>query len=496
MKKTILRSFGGVLAATALLASCSDVYTGGDVSASGASFTSSVIKETAAANATSATLSIVEPSSGISQAASDTIIAVQISSKTHVKESTLSEGIKFYTLKKESGKYYPVRSNELAAKTLKAVESEVSGSTVTTLAIFTLDTTSVKTEAIAVVYDATVLKTEEGYPLLNSDGNLTAGEETDSQIEYISVLKQSDGTATTSLSTSLNDEDFNPQLKSFVKLVSLTESSGSANADGSLTVTTNTGATTYTTIADGTTKYFSGLASKLNEVYRLELCAPGKSAYTKDGAFSFAYDSTNHQYKATSSPLPAGTKYRFVAEPVAITESDESVLLYGHATVWTAGNETNYDYGNKSGVSDYYAASPSYIISTSATTFPAIFTTSSITTAQKGLFTTTKVGDGKYKVVLRTLSGTQLEFGSVSEDGFIVTDANYTKIDDVTVTLKDEKTVSIQLNKSYYSGSVYIWVGEGTTIKTNPVNSAQTTFGIYKDVDYGDASGYVNIYSK
>lgn len=495
MKKSIFKPVVALAGAAVLLASCSDVYTGGDVSGASGSFTAGVTKESVAQEA--ATLAgqnfSVIGGNSIAKASSESVIALSILSSARLNKSTIDSAISFYSLKANTVNedYYPMHDATLS-KSLKTIEDGTQNEYVKTVVVYTVNTSAVTTNKIAVVCDATVLKDVNGYFALNTDTNLTAGEETDSVVKYITVDATADGSTTTALAN-VHEEAFNPTVLDAV--LDSDNFTPAQNTDGTITVTTGSA-------SDVIGGYFTSLASGLNSLYYVEYAEAGSTSYTKDSKFAFAYDETSHTYKATSSVLSAGRHWRLVTTTATVKESDVSSKLYGHPTVFYATTETEYgtESDGSAGIGSYFASEPSYIVSASATTFPDSFDYNTITSAQKGLLTVTSSGEGKYKVVLGKLSTTQLEFANASD--FIVIDeitdsdgeVSYSKVA-ASVTQKDEKTVFIQLDRPYYTGkgTLSVWVGNGTAVKENPVNAAQTTFGVYKAVEYGAASGYVKI---
>lgn len=468
------------------VASCSDVYTGGDVDSSSTSFTGSQTTETLARkSAESSEFKAVTEE--IEQAAGDSEITVAILTATKLNEESISQAVNFYPLTNndEDASYYPKRGAALSKSLKETVQTFDDGDSIT-YATFKVNTGAVTTREIAAVCDATALKGADGRLVLNCNGNLTVGEEGDSAIEYISVAKTADGSDTTELNYKFK-ESYAPEW-TFTEVLDSDSFSAPQNSDGSITVTT-------ASAEYDTDKYLDDLAGKLNSIYSLETKAPGAASFTQDGAFRFSYDSDTHTYTAKTGVLAPGTLYRLKVSPETATESAVSTSLFGHQSLFF--KTTEVEYGDEE-TAEFYQADTTFIVSSSTTEFTAgEVDYDEVTSAQNALLS--KSGsNGVYTVTLGSLGGDQLEFDNATD--FIVIDyvpstSNFVKVP-ATVTKLNSTTVSIQLEKPYYSGkgTLRVYVGSGTTLKSNPVNASQTHFGIYQNPAYGDASGYVRIY--
>lgn len=493
MKKySFLAAIGTLLV---LFAGCNNVYTGGDITAQTADFSEaeSIATGTISGTARATTFSLSTTTIDVASSASE--VKLELESYTKLDETSIASAFKFYTLEDNSTyKYYvPTRKTQLSSsvKNLITTTSTTSGSAfsknITTSVTFTVDTSSVETSAIAVLADATVLKDKKGNLVLNADNNETCGEDTDSYVKYIDVTYKAAGTTTTALNYIL-EENFRPDYP-----VSAISYAPTVSLQSNNTITVTTLEASYYDYSTGSLelKYATDLASTLATMYNLQISRPGDSTWA-DVSLSFVYDETSKKYVATTSEMTPGTRYRLVtkkpARSSALTESTNSTVFYGHTAYSSYATKAKTAYDNTNTVTQY-TTSPSYIIDT--TTFSAgKYSYNDITTAQKGLFTVTSAtsNTGLYTIAYNnsTLGG------FLSTVDFIVTDKNYTKLNS-TATLSDINTVTLQLANKYYSGDVYIWVGTGTTITSNSVNPTQTTFGIYKDVTYSDASGYIKI---
>ena len=151
--------------------------------------------------------------------------------------------------------------------------------------------------------------------------------------------------------------------------------------------------------------------------------------------------------------------------------------------------------------------SPDYIVNDRTTAFAAgDFASWDIQDAQKDFLTVTSKGNGKFIVTLDE----NYEFESWSD--FIVTDCyavynsnTYSYVAEqygtklpatVTQNADNKNQIIIQLKNKYFAKeNTLIWVGSGVSIRENLVNESQKKFGIYKDPNKKDASGYVNIWA-
>lgn len=478
-----------------LFAGCNNVFTGSNFTAQTADFSEAESFTTGTSSldpktALSATFTLSTKTIDIASYSSQ--VKLELKSYTQLDENSIAEAFKFYTLEDNSTfkKGAPIRTTQLSSSVKDVITSINSGvattKNVTTTVRFTVDTSSVETSAIALLADATVLKDKKGSLILNADKNDTCGEATDSSVEYINVISKADMTSTTPLNKSYYyKESFCPTYP--VDAITKTPSLSLEN-NAAIKVTTKEASYDDFSTGKAETRAATELASTLATIYSIQVIKPGNSTWT-DVSLSFAYDNKSNKYVATTSQMEVGTRYRLVtktpARSSALKEDKSSIICYGHEAYSSYDTSARTTYGTTETV-EVYSKSPSYIISTN-TFAEGEYNYTNITNVQKNLFTVSG-SNGLYFI---TYNNSILE-GKLSTIDFIVTDTNYTKLSSIA-TLDENNTVTLQLENKYYTGDVYILVGTGTTITQNLVNSTQKTFGIYKDVNYGDASGYIKI---
>lgn len=477
-----------------LFAGCNNVFTGSNFTAQTADFSEAESFTTGTSaqyptTARSATFTL--STSQIAIASYFSQVELELESYTQLDENSIANAFKFYTLEDNPTFKYgaPIRKTELLSSVKDVTTRINSGNTtsknVTTTVRFTVDTSSVKTSAIALLANATVLKDKKGSLILNADNNDTCGEATDSYVKYIDVTYKADGTETTRLNK-VYRESFCPTypVAAIIQTPRLSLENNAAikvTTYGTMHYDFSTGEAESRTATD--------LAPTLATIYSIQVIKPGNSTWT-DVSLSFAYDNKSDTYVATTSQMEVGTRYRLVtktpARSSALIESN-SEIVYGHKAYSSYKTNARTEYDDAPETVDVYSKSPSYIIST--TTFAeGKYYYNDITNVQKSLFNVYNSQNGLYSI---TYNDSTLG-GKLSSVDFIVTDTNGTKLGS-TATLSGENRVTLQLENKYYTGNVNIWVGTGTTITQNSVNDTQKTFGIYKDVNYGDASGYIKI---
>ncbi|MBP5751363.1 MAG: hypothetical protein J6W60_00695 [Treponema sp.] len=493
---------------TLVFAGCGNVWTGGKLTPTEYSFEGAENTATAAVGTSDSMHDVARyaklyiednefykgedntPLTSIPKAGVDTSVIITIKSFSKLDQQSVAGAFKFYTL--TANTYGAPRRSEAALSSSLIDFTSVTGSgnaeacNVTSVAEFKVNTSSVTTNAIAVLADATILKDMNGRPVLNANQNEVCGEASDSLVRYIGVTNKSDGSAATAL-TLAHGEDFSP------KLVYDAALNVSVFSNGNGTYTVKSGSASYMDYQSSPTlKYKTDLASNLSSLWKIQTREDGAGPWlTSD--LTFTYNSSTSTYESQDITLAPGTKYRLVknvpASENGLAESTQSVLLYGHEARQSYTRAyTEYE---DSEDATYFTAEPSYIITTSAFA-QGLYSAAAIETAQKSLLTVTPIGNKKFDVQLGTLSTTQLEYDAYSD--FILTDGNLNKIP-CTVRLKDSKTLSVEAENCFYTGAISLWVGRGTSIKTNPVTgNNQTKFGTFKDSDKGVASGYVKLY--
>ena len=504
MKKYIL----ALGAASLILAGCSDVYTGGDLSASSSGFSGA---EAEAASSQGTTTSGYETANyatfslngsdefyagsdasriaSIAQAADDTELTLVIKSYARLNESTVSEAVKFQEVaaNTRASACAPERKSSLSYTILDITGTTESGTSadrnVTTTVEFKVNTESVTKNTIALFIDAAALKDIRGKTVVNADQNEKCGEESDSLVRYITVAKTASGSSAAAVSFSYG-EDFSPELP-YKNALSVTVNTDS---NGKIYVRSGSSAWTDYTSGSASAKYKTDLASALNALYSLQTKAPG-SSYWVDSPLTFEYDDSGKYYETSKITSEPGTKHRLVkhvpSKASGLKDDSYASVQYGHGACQTyTDSYTEYD---TAFTSAYFANEPDYIVTKTAFAV-GNYDYTAIETAQASLLTVTEKGDGKYEITTGSL-GNRLKF-SAYED-FIATDGEYNLIP-CTVTLKNETTVIIGLKNRFYKGSLHLWAGKGVTVSGNSVND-ENHFGIWEDPEYGKASGYVKI---
>ncbi|MBR4629529.1 MAG: hypothetical protein IKO57_03665 [Treponema sp.] len=453
----------------------------------------------------------------IATASKDTQITVSIESYAKIDESSVLSAVDFYTLSDntENKYYYPVRGSALGKDLLHTTEpSSYYG---TTTFLFNVDTSSVTTDKIALVVDATKLKDRSGNAVLNTDDDDVAGEETDSYIDYITVSEKSDGTTETTALNNRFDEEFdNAYLSSSVSKSDLKDDDGNLTGKIRFTVSAPKKSVSFDEYGNRTWTYDDSLASSLASIYKLQTKAPNATAWS-DVALSFTYhsdsDSTGvnpvsaNTYTADTSALSYGTQWRLVRTNITSGSAPSDYAKYfGHAGYFFYCGSKEYT----EIVSFYDSASSSYkeiFTSTVYTASPvniyAFGTTEAATTdfdatddytddvaisAQNYLLNFSKTENGKWWISLN-----DGEFESASD--FIVTNANNARVDSIVNVVKggDNRIIGVEiaLKNKNVGGNYKVWVGNGTTLKSNPAYPTQKKFGVPADSSKGDVGGYV-----
>ena len=535
-KKSILRPLCGaaLVAAAALFAGCSDVYTGGDADSTTVSFAGAEAKYTDEITdgslEYSASVSVYRDE--IDQAATDSPVTLTFYAQTRLDEESIKAAVAFYTLTKNeisvgTGKIYayPTRTEQLPSSLLVYGEPSVSDSFVLGTARFSVDTSTVTNGLIAVVVDATKLKDKRGNFVRNGDENETAGEDSDSWIWYIRVSKDKNGdyiTPDKQLQLYGYYERFALQYTDWDDLEKLKVFSDLNYENGKLTLWINAPYNDY--ILDTKLHYREDLAATLKNIYSVQIKAAGETSWGAEQPLTFAYESDSKRYVTTTPQIPVGAKFRIVIKTItkdALPADTNAEKIYGHAAYasYKKNSYTDYyDFGYGVDYSDfpyYFTTEPSYIVhkATYSDKFAAgNYSYENITSAQRSFFDKwERIGKTKWLVSLEE----EIEYGSSNDDdkplyvyprfdkidGFKVvlnkdSGESYTELN-ATITKIDNRTVLIEL-PSYYNpskagGTIELWVGSGTTITGNTLHPTQKTFGSFVDVSKGVVSGYVKI---
>ncbi|MBO4405045.1 MAG: hypothetical protein J5780_06950, partial [Treponema sp.] len=440
----------------------------------------------------------------ITQAALDTEITLTVKSYTRLNRESVKEAVSFWIVSKSLYFEYgsPNRNMQLDCEMIDFTESVSSGNAstqnVTTTVEFKVNTMMVNLNTIAVFIDATKLKDVSGAFVVNGNLNERCGEETDSLVRYILVSEKygDSHTPTESLLYSYG-EDFAPKLdykKVFDCYV--------YEDDGKYSLIS--GSASYYMYSGNSSSAMEkmNVAPVLGKMYRLQTREEGKSEWN-DVALTFTYYPDDKVYKTQPVQFETGTKIRVIKTVPSMEEGVTEAMpsnTYGHIPHQSYTDSYTEVIEDTSGpfVSCYFPQeNQNYIVSLlkDGDSFRAgTYDYDSITGTQKSFFDVTDKGEGKYVIDLKQNLGKEIKF--VSYDDFLVTDDMYNPIP-FTLTKKDDDSVVMQLKNRFYSESVFIWVGNGVVIDRNPKDGLYSTkFGIFKDVQYGAASGYVNIYTK
>lgn len=503
MIKHILRPLGAMGAALGIfaIASCSDVYTGGDVDETTASFGAAETTITQGSSSYDGSLAFaakVNSVSNIDKTAADSTVTVTFTNYSKLSEASVADAVSFWNLA-DNATYsggYPTRTSKLSSSVLNCVVNYGWSNSVTsqktTSVTFSVDTSAVTNAKIAVLVDATKLKDARGNLVLNGDGNEKAGEETDSIVKYVGITETADGSTPETLSF-ISGENFAPAPNPSLSVYSLSETSTA----GVYKASVYGGYPDYTG-GSAETKYNDGLAQYLNDMYSVQYLEPNSTEWKTDTAFSFAYDGETHYYTAKTSAYATGTKYRLVTKTPAkensFTESANSEILYGHPAFKSYRQKAFTAYSTAKTVND--DPTDAYILSVSEEKTASYIYESTVSDEQKALFDVEKEGDTSWTITLKkdgTSDNNQLEFATT--DGFLATvykDGTLTPVD-ISVIKINSKSVLLSLRNSAFSGAVYFWVGSGTTLKQNYTNDGQVKFGYPATGSGSVTDGYVQI---
>ncbi len=505
------------LAASLLFASCGNVWTGGSLKSSGTNFDGAEEVASSSIGTSSSGFESAKHAAfilgnvadhSVFYAGGDTVrleiigkagasseITLSVNSYARLDESTFAGSFKFFNLANSSSElFYPERKTQLDSKILDVSfttsDGSASSANVTTTIDFSVDTEEVSKNVIALLIDATSLKDIHGRFVVNGNKNEKCGEESDSLVRYIGIASTADDSLPTSLSF-LKGEDFapEPEYKAAFEVTLVPTAPGK--------ITPVSGKPDYLDYSEETPKLKQkkDLAELLKSMYSIQMMNVGESFWTTSAALDFVYDSDTITYRAQELSFAPGTKYRLVKKVPAMensnSEEENSKLLYGHKAFQNY-TDSYTVYGEEK-TATYFGAEPAFIV-INGEYANGNYSYASITAAQNSIITLSEKGEGRYTADLGIMNGDELEFSENSFADFIVTDSNYNKIP-CTVTRKDKNSVIIQLENHFYKGKVLIWVGNGTQIKKNPFDDTEAVcFGLWKDSDYGTASGYVKLF--
>ena len=451
----------------------------------------------------------------ITTASEDTEIEVSFSSRFELDLDSVENAFTFYKLKTntKSKYYYPEHDGVITKTLLHVTEPNSYSGTVSFL--YRLNTKDVTTDMIAFVVDGTKLKYKNGIAAMSNDGNLKAGEETDSIIRYIDVSNKNDGTSTDTITYSYPESwtANNYGINSLSFLGELDTSETDTTPSGKYRF--YCGAPAKTLDADGlSSTYDEGLADLLAKKFKLQIQKPGSSKWEDGEALSFAYHSSyqfkdydyyySHSYTTDVNikTFEQGTKWRIVRDSSVKlgAPSDWVKDAYGHAPFEyypkvttkvypTSGNYMEIPYGDKDTTFIYAwgdSGTPGTFTKDDCDYMSAFFTQCDFV---NGITTNENNIEVSIKAWMVELDKT---------DGFILVDSKKTIVPSTTSVHKNadgiiDKVIITPNNDklNLWWDSYDVYVGSGTTIKENPDYPKQVQFGCYPDLSKGPLSGYV-----
>lgn len=478
-------------------------------------------------------------------AKTDEVATIVIVTHSELDEKSIVSALDVYTLtKNETAGYAPVRGAVLN-KSLKTVDvrnftggaglgiggwfertagswgSEDPGAsgTVTTIK-FDVDTSSVTTDYVAFVADATKLKEKSGNLVLNGNENEKCGEQTDSLISYFNITTKSDKTTATDSLGSFKHENFAPTFyldvdSSWIDYDGDGDYEYVPDIDYVVEDGKQTGKMKFTVYAPSV-GYSDGLGSKviyaekdafageLNKMYALRTLPVGATKWTET-ALTWAEGADDHTYTAEAE-VTYGTKFCIVTKENNSLEWAAVKDLYGGHTPRLSWSKNKTEYGYVF-IYEYMKDEPDYIVDTPDNSESAVATTfagdtyslGAIKTSQDNVLDVEANHDGYFIVKVRdTYKDLNVRLSAV--DGFVVTDNKYNKIKTkapVVYSKDEEGTISVLIefeNKNLTTSSFKYWVGEGTTIKGNKKhNDKQLKFGTPAVEGENLLTGYVQI---
>ena len=485
--------------------------------------------------------SITVDTTDIEMADSETIRTVTIVSKGQLDENSINQALDFYPLSPntEDENYYPVRGNALT-KTVNEIQTEFyedgysnsslgwgwfnyswNGTVTVTTIEYKVNTSAVDKRQIAFVADARKLKTKTGKLILNGNGNDKAGEESDSYIEYIGVLKKQNGDSTDYL-PNYAYEDFCPKKLSFYFSENLEIEDGKYTGSFELTSWAPSVRTTEGWVAA------DSFAPELNKMYSFRYLAPGSSKWVEQ-PLTWTYDSDHQQYQAKTPAITYGTKYCYVRRTNNNLEWSKGTEAYGHTCKggWKKDtteyinsygenieSEYKYDSGSEIySVFEHWTDEPDYLMSTwsdypdnregtEAKTFdPTSYWSFDI---QQNLLKV-QVNEQEGYIII-SLQDTYNNYVTTRElrlknyTGFVITYGNEllpVKTKAPVIEERDELgviSVRIELVEKYLNANNFkYWVGSGTSLTGNKVYSKMVNFGCPPTEKKNTLAGYIEL---
>ncbi len=433
-------------------------------------------------------VSLSASSGSVINAATNTLdVKVQFKCDFDLDEGSVENALTFFRLKSNSknARYYPEHDGEISKTLLHVLESTSYSSTNYTFE-YRLDMSAVTTNKIALLVDATKLRYKNGLAVLACDGNLLAGETTDSLVKYLTVSNSD-----SSLTSLVNSYSESYAAKWDVGLSDCT-----VLPDGKVRFNVRAP-------SSPSDEYDSSLSERLSQIFKIEVLKPSSSAWER-ASLSFTFhdaESTDlsdpysaNTYTADSAVLEQGTKWRVLR--------DYSVSL-GAAPAWfeeAYGHPAFYDNRNlidevESGQIPYGSADTDFIFEwggdTEFTGASDCTYNNAVNAQGQMLSVSTESGTNVKKIV--PASGVVLD----KTDGFVLVDSNGNIVESSKAVYHkadgNVDYVALSPKNTSYTGSLKVYVNGSTTIRENSYHASQLKFGCYPDSSKGNLSGYVEL---
>ena len=385
-----------------------------------------------------------------------------------------------------------------------------------TLLTYEFDTTTLKTDQLALFVDAEILREKSKKYVLNYDNNEECGEQSDSFIGFYAI--DNSGGSLTEITSNISlfeNTKFAPKFYLYGGSAKL-----EPQVEGGVKYRFDLTAPSYQK-ADGSYVYGEGFADAISEIYSFRFLPLGEKKW-KEVPVHATYDKDNHRYTVKSDDVATGTQCWLAIRQQNDITWDAAKERYGNVIVPRLGYSENEEWYDCYTVSYFYTSEPDYIVNdpdatdgvnnAEFTVKPAAqYNEWDIANLQAGLVeVTTYEGKGLIKISIKqTYKDKNIRFGAI--DGFVVTtwDSNtYITGSELDFEIVEEKTerdekgitaVYIQLDNQYYDMSnLSVWAGYDTTIAKNNAHQKQVHFGNLGAVAYnpgaGALPGYVAIY--
>lgn len=434
------------------------------------------------------------------------------SNGTKINKDSAVAAISFSTVSENEENYWK-RGSVLPATVVSFTE----GSNTLSLE-YEVDTSSVTTDRIAVVADATKLKDKYGNYILNGNGSYKAGEASDSKIVYLGVRYKADKTTTEAI-TKGNAEWFAPSFTPFggaPYIYECEDSSYHPTGKYQVRIYGETGKKSFTSAYTD----IDNFAAKFSEAIKLRVREP-ESTSTKDIDLTFEWKSSYTRYESQEVAIATGSSIEVWRKKVDYSKE---------AAEWTSWYETKYghpvfldDVGigatdeTDDSVAEVFTEEPDYIVENYNSTATEAVTwynktiyEYSIKNAQKSFVNVSKISEG-FKISTKDYFD-KVEFAADPADFKVIqyTTSNHMPYEipfKVTKKLIDPSTNEEHPDRiAYYTIEITdkninvsnpeLWIGNGVALKagSNVAHPKQLKFGKYKNVKDGILSGYVQLY--